>query len=51
MSILRDSVIKHAVEKYGSPLYIFDTDAFKNQFEYLKKNFRQRCKSKLLYEN
>jgi len=44
VSILRDSVIKHAVEKYGSPLYIFDTDAFKNQFEYLKRTLGKDVK-------
>lgn len=42
--MLRDEIIKHAVENFGSPTYIFDLDQFKNQFEYFKRTLGKDIK-------
>ncbi len=39
MRSLKDSTLKNAVSEFGSPLYIFDIDEFRNRFNYLKKEF------------
>ncbi|MCR4781300.1 MAG: hypothetical protein K5851_00930 [Lachnospiraceae bacterium] len=44
MRTLTDSTLKNAVKEYGSPLYVFDLDAFHERFDYLKRQVGNEIK-------